>query len=92
MRSYICQSCGSSIIVGPPRSALRRKAKALAREAYSFFDRLLHRGQIMNKLTTAMEERFYLEPHRYQALPSACPKCGFRSQGERLWWTPGLSV
>lgn len=90
MRTYTCNRCASSIIVGHPGSLFRRQARLLARDTYSLLDRLLHRQTILHKFVSAMEEKFYLEPHRYRALPSACPKCGFRSEGDLSWWKPGL--
>ena len=92
MRSYICSSCDGSIIVGHPASILRRQAIALARESYGLLQRLLHGGRIVRTLALALEERFYLAPHRYRALPSACPRCGYRGRGDLPWWRPGLEA
>jgi hypothetical protein len=90
VRTYLCQRCDGSIIVGHPRALLRQQALDLAHEAYSLFERLLHRQKILRKLLTALEEQFYREGQRYRTLPSSCPKCGFRQQGMQPWWKPGL--
>jgi hypothetical protein len=90
VRTYICQACRSIIIVGHPEGLFRRQARALARDAYSFLERLLHRGPILRKLVRAMEERFYLEPHRFRVLPVLCPRCGHRGRRDAPWWQPGL--
>lgn len=90
LRTYICQSCDGTIVVGHPVALFRRQARSLARHTYSWLQRVLRRGKILDRFRAAMEERFYLEPHRYRALPGACPRCGYRSQGDVPWWRPGL--
>ncbi len=90
MRTYLCQSCGGSIVVGHPTGLFRRQARLLARGTYSLLDRLLHHQRILGKLVGAMEERFYREPDRYRSLPRSCPHCGLLSQGQGSWWRAGL--
>ena len=89
MRSYVCGSCGGDIRVGHPVTLLRRQALALARETTSWLTRLFHRSATVGRLLGALEERYYLEPHNYRTLPSACPRCGFRGRDELPWWRPG---
>ena len=90
VRTYLCQSCGSSIVVGHPAGLFRRQARLLARGTYSIVERLLHGPRILGKLARAMEEKFYLGPDRYRSLPRSCPHCGLLSRGQTSWWRPGL--
>ena len=90
MRTYLCHSCGSSIVVGHPTGLFRRQARLLARGTYSLLDRLLRGQRILGKLVGAMEEKFYLQPDRFRSLPRSCPHCGLLSHGAGSWWRPGL--
>jgi DNA-directed RNA polymerase subunit RPC12/RpoP len=91
MRSYICRSCENSIIVGAPRRLFLRRARAIARETTSLLQRLLHPRRHAKQVAAAMETRYYADPYRYETLPSACPRCGFRAQGDTPWWKPGVT-
>ncbi len=90
MKTYSCTSCQGSIVVGHPQGVFRRQARALARMTHPLLERLLHQGRILGKFLGAMEEKFYLEPHRFRALPSACPRCGFRGTEAQRWWKAGV--
>jgi hypothetical protein len=90
VKTYLCRSCNGSITVGHPGSLFRRQARAILRQAYSLLERVFRRRNLLARVRTAQEERYYLEPFRYRTLPRKCPRCGFRGQGDLPWWRPGF--
>jgi rRNA maturation protein Nop10 len=91
MRTYICTSCGGSVVVGHPTEWFERQCAALARAAFPLAQRLRDGRAIRRRLMLAMVEKYYGGEHRYRYLPAACPRCGHGGSERRSWWTEGLS-